>query len=255
MVFPYLKQPVHSVCRRLSEYVCNKKSNLSVSADVTTAKELIGIAESVADHIVILKTHIDIISDFTFESIDKLRKIADNSGFLIFEDRKFSDIGNTVMHQVRDGLYHISSWADIINAHLLPGEFIIDGLRKGCESRDIGLLLVAQMSSRKNLFSDAYTSSVIKAAEENQDFVIGFIAQEKLSRYDNLITMTPGVSIQQHSDGLGQSYCNPEAVIDCRGSDIIIVGRSIYCSDDPRKTAKDYQKLAWNILERRAKIK
>ena len=43
----------------------------------------------------------------------KLRRLADDNNFLLFEDRKYADIGNTVGPQAARTV----SWADLVNVH------------------------------------------------------------------------------------------------------------------------------------------
>lgn len=71
-----------------------KKTNLCVSADVTSTTELLQLAEEVGDHICVLKTHADIINDFGEKTIRGLSELSKRKQFVVFEDRKFGDIGS-----------------------------------------------------------------------------------------------------------------------------------------------------------------
>jgi hypothetical protein len=79
----------------LLSLVAVKQTNLCLSADVETSAELLQLAEDVGDYICVFKTHCDIVTDWTDRTAHALRGIAQRKRFLIFEDRKFADIGGT----------------------------------------------------------------------------------------------------------------------------------------------------------------
>lgn len=242
---------VHPLASQLLSIMEEKQSNLCVSADVTSSEELLQLAESLGPNICVLKTHVDILKDYTAAFSQKLQALAEKHNFLIFEDRKFADIGNTVKHQYEGGVYQISSWSHIVNAHAVPGPGVVKGLSAVGKPLGRGCLLIAQMSSQGSLATGEYTQAVLKMAEEQSDFVIGFICGSKISKRPEFIHMTPGVQMQTGGDVLGQQYTTPEEVLCNKGSDLIIVGRGILEAPDRLKAAELYKKSGWQAYKKR----
>lgn len=241
----------NALTQKLLRLIDTKKSNLALSADVNHCHELLDLAEKIGPEICVLKIHVDILSDFTPAFTEKLQQIAKKHQFLIFEDRKFADIGNTVKQQYAGGIYRIADWADIVNAHVLPGPGIIQGLSEVGLKMQRGLLLLAEMSSANNLLTPEYAEKTLAMARQYKDFVIGFISQRKLSDEPHWIYMTPGVQLKAATDTLGQQYVTPEKAIIDNGSDIIIVGRGIIAANDPIAEAKKYRDAGWRAYENR----
>ncbi|KAF7301778.1 Orotidine 5'-phosphate decarboxylase [Mycena indigotica] len=251
--------------RLLLETIERKQSNLAVSVDVVSAKDFLNIIDVVGPFVCLVKTHVDIIEDFTPQLITELQALSAKHDFVIFEDRKFADIGNTVSLQYSSGVHKIASWSHITNAHPVPGPSIIAGLSSVGLPLGRGLLLLAEMSTKGSLATGLYTEAAVEMARENQDFVIGFIAQRRMdgvgknsTSEEDFLILTPGVGLDVKGDSMGQQYRTPEQVVLESGCDVIIVGRGIYGKDPSLvdsivSQAKRYQVAGWQAYLERIK--
>ena len=122
----------HPLTSYLFKLMDLKASNLCLSADVQSAHQLLNLAHKIGPYIVVLKTHHDMVRDWDFDPRNgtgaRLGALARRHGFLIFEDRKFGDIGNTVELQYVHGTAHIIDWAHIVNVNMIPGKASVDSL-------------------------------------------------------------------------------------------------------------------------------
>ena len=116
------------------------------------------------------------------------------------------------------------------------------------------------MSSAGSLFTPAYTAATVAMAAAHADFVVGFIAQRRLTAAPELVHMTPGVqggisvdgaNSDAKGDALGQQYNTPARVIGECGTDVIIVGRGVYEAADPAAAARAYQHAGWQAYLKR----
>ena len=228
----------HSVAKKLLEISIEKKSNLIVSADVITTQELLDLAEEVGPHIVALKTHIDIITDFDPDTtILPLKDLATKYNFMLMEDRKFADIGNTQELQFSYGIYKISNWADFVTSHVIGGYEALDCFL------NVGVVAIVGMSSKGTLTNKNYQEEALKIAQSHPN-VIGGVSQKQLP--EELLLFTPGINMGDSGDGKGQQYNTPEHAFKNLQSYFMIVGRGIYKAEDAEKAALNYKIAGWN---------
>ena len=150
----------NKVGKRLFEIMALKQTNLCFSADYFSFDQLIKVcystnifhkpyiytfililvirqnirfkaADEAGPHICMIKTHVDMCDDFDMDKLHRLIDLSNKHKFLIFEDRKFADIGQTVKSQYTQGIYKISQWAHIVNAHAITGPGCLSGLKDG----------------------------------------------------------------------------------------------------------------------------
>ena len=222
---------------RLREIIKTKGSKICLAADVSSLEELYEIIDEVGEYICILKIHYDIISNFNENiecTINKLNSYKNKFNFLIWEDRKFADIGMVMNRQITN---HIIKWADIISVHPIAG---IDSLR--VIPNDIAIILIAELSSTNNLIREPYTLSVIEMCE-NLNNCIGLVCQRKLNT--KKLIFTPGISLSSNSDNMGQKYSK---ISEKSFADVFVVGRGILSFDDKKSKISEYIKET-NSLE------
>lgn len=219
---------------RISQIIEQKKSNVIVSLDFTDFNVIVNFIHCIGPHTLGVKLHSDIVSNFD-QSV--LLSLKEKYNIIVIEDRKFCDIGNTVNLQSQT----ITEYADLITVHSIPGESIMEGLKDNCLKNGCGILLIAQMSTDQNLINTNYTERTVDLAVKYDDIVVGFICQQHL--LDGKFHFGVGVSLTQKSDNLGQRYNTPRYLVEQRGIDILIVGRSICNSADPQHEVKKYSFL------------
>ncbi|CAH0564406.1 unnamed protein product [Brassicogethes aeneus] len=241
------------VATELLKIMSSKQTTLCVAADLTNSTDILNLAEQVGPHICALKTHIDIVDDFHENLLKPLKEIADRHNFILFEDRKFADIGKTVELQYSKGVYKISSWAKLVTAHSLCGKGVLDAIKgaEGLENR--GVFLLAELSAAGNLIDEAYVKKTLKLAEEYPELIVGLVSQNPLTNNPGLLQLTPGVQIDTKSDNLGQQYNSPEIIVLEKGADIAVVGRGITQSNQPAVAALNYKNILWQAYLNRIK--
>ncbi|BAM99425.1 orotidine-5'-phosphate decarboxylase [Blattabacterium cuenoti] len=233
----------HPIGKKLIDITLKKKTNLIVSADLIDTKKILKLISLIGDIICGLKLHVDIINDFSYSFINYLKKISIEKKFLLLEDRKLCDVSPTNCLQLHYGIHKISSWADIVTAHVLAGSMSIQNLNL---PSNMGLITISEMSSYGGLYDDNYIRKALNISLKNPK-VIGTVAQRKVD--DRLLLFTPGIHFYENENNLGNRYIHPVQAFEKNGSDFIIVGKAIFQSENPKITAEEYRNAGWKAYE------
>ncbi|VDP40236.1 unnamed protein product [Schistosoma curassoni] len=219
---------------RLNQIIQSKQSRLCVAMDILDATKLLQLTDEIGLEVCAIKLHLDILLSNTNPEmiIQGLCNLSVKHGFLIIEDRKLADIGQTVYNQLLHGVYRIAEWCDMVTVHCLPGPGVFDAFRKGA------------------LTTDSYKDQCTSLIKMNTDIIGGFVAQHPISGFNicssNISYWVPGVKLINSNDDLGQNYNTPEQVkkrftTTSSSSIVMIVGRGITESENIRQEAVNYR--------------
>ncbi|XP_076382081.1 uridine 5'-monophosphate synthase-like [Megalopta genalis] len=248
----------NEIASKIFNLMETKESTLCLAADLTKADSILQLANLVRPHIVVLKTHEDIVEDFSCDFIKRLQDLAKKHDFLLMEDRKFADIGNTVSLQYQKGINKIAEWAGIVTVHAIAGKSIVDGLKNalGNANEPRGIFILAQMSSKGALTNDEYVRHAVSIAQNSNIVAVlrdtGIVCQSNIFTNPGLVQLAPGVKLGQSSDNFGQQYNTPESVVKS-GADLAVVGRGITEVKDKLAAALEYKKELWTAYKKRLK--
>ena len=216
--------------RIIEKVIQEKGTKICLAADTESVEELLKVADELGPYICVLKIHYDIIPDFHKENCgEKLVELKKRHNFLIWEDRKFADIGSIMERQIR---VNVLPWADLVSVHPLPGLESIHAIPK-----EIGIILIGEMSCFQNLIDYKYTQTVVSFAKVVEN-VVGFVGQRDFREYPGPLMFVPGISLSENSgDSKGQRY---SLMRDKSFADAFVVGRAILNSSNRVETIKKF---------------
>lgn len=234
------KKANNKITKRLFEIIEKKKTNLVVSIDDVLVELIPDLVEKIGKHVCAIKFHSDAweLGDDNLWCIKKINDLSLEHNFMLFEDRKFADIGNTVEKQfnrISDNYERL----DLVTVLPVFGEGTLKCIKDSAKS-SVGMMIVSEVSTRDNLLDARYTEQCVEMGKMYSDSVVGFICQKRVDNDDGFVYMTPGVKINSNGDDKDQRYREPKEAIIRDNCDVIIVGRGITQSDNPEEAAVIY---------------
>ncbi|VDO89074.1 unnamed protein product [Heligmosomoides polygyrus] len=233
------KQSTCSLNKKIFTLMLKKNSNLCLAVDYTETAKILQLVEKAGPFVVAIKIHADGIVDFSKEFTSRLVRLANDHDFIIFEDRKFGDTGNTNLLQLK-GALSVAEWADLVTVHSVQG------------SDSIGSVF-RQVSTKGSLTAlPGYTEATVEIGGANRDVVCGFVCQARVSSHPDMLHWTPGVNLDSKSDNKGQQWRGIDEAVIRQQNDIVIVGRGVTASANPVQELTRYREAAWAALTLRS---
>lgn len=210
-------------------------SRLILTLDVYERDNALKIAEETAEYLWAIKVNWPPIIGSGLEIIGELK---DETGFPLMADLKLADIPNT--NRLIAGKV-FEAGVDYVIVHGFVGN---DSVRAVMELRETIIIIEMSHPGAKE-FIQSVTEELTKLANELEPF--GVIAPATRPERVSYIRSKLKLEIRILAPGVGVQGGKSTEVLKA-GADYIIVGRSIYASDEPREAARKlYEEVrAWS---------
>ncbi len=194
---------------------------------------------------VILKVGPPLLMEGGKEFIESLKK----DGFEVFLDLKIHDIPNTVARSVRQAQI---IGADYLTVHALGGRDMLEAARES--AGNIKLIGVTVLTSHDESFLD-YLNSKYKTIGElakalalrlKEAGIHGVVCSahevREIKESTGLMTVVPGIRFEQDK-GDQRRTATPQYAVS-QGADILVVGREIINSENPKEKVHELLRIA-----------
>ena len=217
-----------------------KNSNIILAFDNDNFTKLCDLINKIHSYIIGVKVHNEILN-LTNEQNILLYNLCKNYSLFLWEDRKFNDISNTVIKQLKK----YEDVRDYISICPISGPDLLKIKSK------LGFFVLIEMSSDNNLFNnltDKIYNWIIEEKNNVNNSICGIICQDEkyfniYSNSKDLITIKPGIHLTNTKDNIGQTYTNPQNMIN--KPTLFVIGRGITQSEDPIGEIKKYISITY----------
>ena len=208
----------------------NIKNNLILALDVMSESEAIEICDSIKDNIDTIKIGYPLT---LAEGLSTIGFFKDNFDYKVICDYKVADIPATnekIANQTFD------AGADAIICHGFVGPDSVDACKTSAEDHGKEVFLLTEMSHPGALkFIQANADEIARMGVEMgiENYVAPSTRPERLSEIRDIV----GKEACIISPGVGTQGGDPKETL--KYSNGLIIGRSIYNAEDPKKATKD----------------
>jgi uridine monophosphate synthetase len=235
-------------CNELYNIASVKKSNIILSCDFMSDKEILSIIEETGNKLVAVKLHLDTITSkgndlYNYnEFSDRLIALKQRYNFLIIEDAKYADIEAIMYEKIHQSRLMIMAIADALTIHAISGLSVLEN-----ENIKLPMIIVSEMSTDDNMIDVEYSKKIVKKLSDVSTLKLlgGLVCQNNVPKFIRpfeYLTMSPGINLEETRDTNNQRYKIPDNDKQNKLGMFWIVGRGI------TKYKNDVEKLQ-NRLE------